>query len=63
MALWRSQRRFSNGVTGVATPFQSSGNSVGAVSLRFADPREGAEHPAAVLDCDLELVALRETRF
>jgi hypothetical protein len=44
-------------------PFQSSGKQVGALRPPVAGPRAVREHPAVLLDCDLELVALKETKF
>jgi hypothetical protein len=62
-ALRRLQRRFSNGVTTVATPFSRPGDSIGAVRLPLAARGQVREHPAPVLDRNVEVVALKETRL
>jgi len=48
------------GLTTDATPFQSSGNSLGAVPPPVASPRAGGSAPAPALDRDFELVAFKE---
>ena len=64
----RGQRRYDgrNAVSVTVSPpmrrrFSRPENSVGAFHRR-PRPGAGAEHPAAVLERDLELVALKKTR-
>jgi hypothetical protein len=63
-----------NGVTTVATPFQYPCHHCNTVSVvrKIASEQFGRrscacgqvrEHPASVRDCDVELVALEETRI
>jgi hypothetical protein len=61
--LRRSQRRFSNGVTTVATPFQSPGKYVDQFRRRSRVRRQAREQPTAVLDRNLELFAAKNGRF